>query len=447
MASNLALPFFNHRPRPYRGPPLVEVQAKRGAFLAPHMRHYYENPLMLVEGAMQYVYDETGRRYLDAFGGIVTVSVGHCHPKVTDAATEQLETLQHASTLYLHPAVGAYAEALAAKFPEPLKVVYFVNSGSEANDLAIIMARLYTGNFDIIGLRNGFHGTSPFAGSLIANHAWRYNVPSGFGIHHAASPYAYRGPWAHDAPAAGRRYAAAIQETIEASTPGRIAAFFAESIQGVGGVVLPPKGFLSEAAAVARAAGGLYVADEVQSGFGRTGSGYWGYERDGVVPDIITLAKGIGNGTPLAALVTTREIADVLTRRLTFNTFGGNPVACAIGKAVLEVIEDNGLQASAELVGGHLARRLEALADKHHIIGDVRGAGLMLGFELVRDRKEKTPAPEETSRVHERLREYGVLVGKAGFAGNVIRITPPLCMTMEDADFLADALDVALASL
>jgi alanine-glyoxylate transaminase / (R)-3-amino-2-methylpropionate-pyruvate transaminase len=447
MAAGPVLPPFEHQPRAYNGPTMSDVLSQRRAFLAPHMRHYYENPLMIVEGAMQYVYDETGRRYLDAFGGIVTVSVGHCHPKVTGAAKQQLDTLQHASTLYLHPVVGAYAEALVAKFPEPLKVVYFVNSGSEANDLAITMARLFTGNFDVIGLRNGFHGTSPLSGSLIANHNWRYNTPSGFGIHHAGAPYAYRGPWAQDASEAGRNYAEAIRSTIEASTSGRIAALFAESIQGVGGVIVPPKDFLSAAAAIARAAGGLYIADEVQSGFARTGTGYWGFERDGVVPDIVTMAKGIGNGTPMAALVTSREIAEVLTQRSTFNTFGGNPVSCTIGKAVLDAIDEDGLQENAERVGRHLRGRLDALAAKHDIIGEVRGAGLMLGIELVTDRVAKMPAAAETSRIHETLRELGALVGKAGFAGNVIRITPPLCMTTADADFLADALDIGFAAI
>jgi alanine-glyoxylate transaminase/(R)-3-amino-2-methylpropionate-pyruvate transaminase len=402
---------------------------------------------MIVEGKGQYVFDETGRRYLDGFAGIVTVSVGHCHPRVVAAAHAQNQLLQHASTIYLHPNLPVYAAALAEKMPGNLKVVYFVNSGSEANDLAILMARAYTQNYDVVALRNAYHGGSSGTMGLTAHSTWKFNVPHSFGVHHALAPDPYRGPWGHDDPLAGRKYAADVRELISFATPGRIAAYIAESIQGVGGAVVFPDGYLKEAYAYARAAGGLCIADEVQAGFGRTGTHYWGFETQGVIPDIVTMAKGIGNGAPLAAVVTTPEIAQALTSRIHFNTFGGNPVCCAIGKAVLEVIDEEGLQQNSLTVGAHLQAGLRKLQEKHSIIGEVRGKGLMIGAELVKDRSTKEPAKAECAQVFETARELGLLIGKGGLNGNVLRIKPPMCLTAADADFMLEVLDVALEKL
>jgi len=330
-----SLPPFNHKPRPYTGPSADAVFALRQEFLNPAIFHYYRKPLMIVEGKGQYVFDEMGHRYLDAFGGIVTVSVGHCHPHVVGAVARQNETLQHTTTIYLHPNVVEYAQALAAKLPGELKVCYFVNSGSEANDLAVLMARAFTGAYDVIALRNGYHGGSPASMGLTAHHTWKFNVPHSFGVHHAVAPDLYRGPWDATDPEAGRKYAEDVRQLIQFATSGKIAAFIAESIQGVGGTIVYPDGYLQQAYAHARAAGGLCIADEVQTGFGRTGSHFWGFQNQGVIPDIVTMAKGIGNGCPLAAVVTTPAIARALTERTHFNTFGGNPVVCAQGKAVL----------------------------------------------------------------------------------------------------------------
>ncbi len=439
------LPPFDHQPRPYAGPSFDEVMSQRQRHLTPSLLTYYKNPVMIVEGAMQYLYDETGRRYLDAFAGIVTVSVGHCHPHVTQTAIEQFQTLQHTTTIYLHPNVSAYGQALAAKMPGDLKVCYFVNSGSEANDLALMMARLYTGNFDVIGLRNAYHGGSTSTIGLTGEATWKYNTASGFGIHHARNPDPYRGPWGWDDPHAGERYAEEIADLIATATPGRIAGFFAETIQGVGGAVVYPDDFLKRAYQVVRAAGGVCIADEVQTGFGRTGSKYWGFENYDVVPDIVTMAKGIGNGFPMAAVVTTREIAETLKARLHFNTFGGNPIASAIGKAVLEVIDRDGIQENAARVGARLIEGFHGLKEKHDLIGDVRGKGLMLGIELVKDRDSKAPAKEECAQVHERAKDLGLLVGKGGLHGNVLRIKPPMCLSLNDADFMVEVLDQALA--
>ncbi len=441
------LPPYDHTPRPYTGPSFQEVMELRKRYLTPALLTYYQKPIMIVEGSMQYLYDETGRRYLDGFGGIVTVSVGHCHPHVIRKTREQMETLQHTTTIYLHPVISEYAKMLADTLPEELGVCYFVNSGSEANDLALLMARLYTGNYDVIALRNAYHGGSSTTMGLTAQSSWKYNYPHSFGVHHAVNPNPYRGQWGYADPAAGPKYAADIKDIIEFATPGRVAGFFAESIQGVGGAVVYPDAYLSEAYRFCREAGGICIADEVQTGFGRTGTHYWGFEIQGVLPEIVTMAKGIGNGLPLAAVVTTPQIADTLSRRIHFNTFGGNPVSCAAGKAVLEVIAQDQLQDNSLRVGNYLLERLKDLMQKHDVIGDVRGKGLMIGVELVRDRTAKTPAKEACARVFERAKELGLLLGKGGLYGNVIRIKPPMCFGKADVDFLTEVFDIALGEL
>jgi alanine-glyoxylate transaminase / (R)-3-amino-2-methylpropionate-pyruvate transaminase len=445
MTQPVQMPAFDYTPRPYSGPTRDEVLVARRQYANPAIFTLYREPLMIVEGRMQYLFDETGRRYLDLFAGIVTVSCGHCHPKVVARVRDQVETLQHATTIYLHPGMPRLAEKLASKMPSGLDVTYFVNSGSEANDLAITMARLYTGHTDVIALRNGYHGGSPFAMGLTSHHTWKLPTLQGPNVHHALCPEPYRSPLGGTPEEVAAASAADIGELIRYSTPGRIAAFIAEPIQGVGGVTSAAPNYFREAYQIAREHGGLCIADEVQTGFGRTGEHYWGFQNFGVVPDIVTMAKGFGNGTPLAAVTTRREIAEVLAQRLHFNTFGGNPVSMAAGLAVMEVIEEEGLQRNAQVVGGRLRDGLERLAREHRLIGDVRGMGLMLGVELVTDRSTRAPASAETLQVLEEVRSMGVLLGKGGLAGNVLRIKPPMCITAEDVDFALDVLDRALA--
>ena len=442
-----ALPACSHQPKPYTGPSATEVLATRRQFLNPAIFHYYKQPIMIVEGAMQYVWDEKGKRYLDGLGGIVTVSVGHCHPHVISAGNKQSEIYQHSTTIYLHPNVAQYAEKLASKMPGDLKMCYFVNSGSEANDLALLMARAYTGNYDIIALRNAYHGGNASGMSVTAHSTWKYNVPHSFGVHHALSPYPYRGPWGYEDANAGKNYANDVKEVIDFATPGKVAGFIAESIQGVGGFVEFPEGYLKHTYEHVRAAGGVCIADEVQTGFGRTGTHFWGFETQGVIPDIVTMAKGIGNGCPLAAVVTTPKIAQSLTGKVHFNTFGGNPVVSAMGKAVIEVIEKDNLQANSLKIGNQILAGLKKLKDKHKIIGDVRGKGLMLGIEMVKDRTTKEPASAECAAVLESAKEMGLLLGKGGLRGQTIRFAPPMCINSADADFLLEVLDAAFAKL
>jgi alanine-glyoxylate transaminase/(R)-3-amino-2-methylpropionate-pyruvate transaminase len=445
-ATRTELPACDHRPQPYRGPSRDQVLAQRARYGHPSVVTLYREPLLIVEGHMQYLYDETGRRYLDLFAGIATVSCGHCHPRVAAAIRDQVATLQHASTIYLHPNLARLAERLAGKLPPELDVTYFVNSGSEANDLAVGMARLYTGQSDVIAVRNGYHGGSPTTIALTGLHTWKQPIQQSAGVHHAVCPDPYRSPFAGTPEQIASQSAADIRDLVRHATPGRIAAFIAEPIQGVGGVTHGAPNYLREAYAIAREHGGLCIADEVQTGFGRTGDHFWGFENFGVVPDIVTLGKGIGNGMPLAAVVTRREIAESLTRRLHFNTFGGNAVATAAGLAVLDTIEQDGLQENARRVGARLKAGLRRLMLRHPLIGDVRGLGLMLGVELVRDRATREPAPMATLEVLERLREQSVLVGRGGLDVNVLRIKPPLCLTADDADYAVEALDRALAA-
>ncbi len=442
-----SLPASAYVPEPYGGPSKEEVLALRRQFLSPALLMYYSEPVMIVEGKMQYVWDSSGKRYLDAFGGIASVSVGHCHPHVVGAIQEQAGRIQHTTVIYLHPTIARFAEKLASHFPEDsgLAVSYFTNSGSESNDLAVMMCRLHTGRFDVIALRNGYHGGSQATMALTGQSTWKFPVPHSFGAHFAMPGYCYRCPLGLSYPSCDVRCARDVAEVIRYETSGEIACFIAEAIQGIGGVVTPPPEYFQIAYEAVRQAGGLCIADEVQCGLGRTGETFWAFEHWGVRPDVVTVAKGIGNGAALGVATTRMEIAERLAGRLHFNTFGGNPVSMAAGLATLEVIDTENTQQNARRLGGHLKSRLRELQDRHRLIGEVRGMGLMIGIELVRDRGTKEPADTEAHDVSELARDRGLLVGTSGIFGNTIRLTPPMCITRDDADFIVDCLDEVLS--
>ena len=444
---NTNMPNCEYTPPPYKGPSRKEAIELRKQFVNPAVYHLYKEPLMIVDGYMQYLFDETGRRYLDLLAGIVTISCGHSHPKIIAKTKEQIDHVQHTTTIYLHPLMGQLAKKLASKMPKGLDVTYFVNSGSEANDLAITMARLYSGNWDVLALENCYHGAIYSCMGLTSHHTWKYPLPQGSGVHHVVNPDPYRTQFTGNGDDIAQKSVAALESSIRFSTPGKVAAFIAEPIQGVGGTTSAPENYFKQAYEVTRKYGGLCIADEVQTGFGRTGDNYWGFENFGVTPDIVTMAKGIGNGIPLAAVTTRREIAEVMAQRIHFNTFGGNPVSMAQGLATLEVIDEEGLQQNSKVVGTHFITGLQNLAKTHQIIGDVRGRGLMIGVELVKDRDSREPAKAETLELLEQLREMGILIGKGGLNGNVLRIKPPMCITKEDADFAIETIGRALTAI
>jgi alanine-glyoxylate transaminase/(R)-3-amino-2-methylpropionate-pyruvate transaminase len=440
------LPPTNHNPAPYSGPSREEVIALRQQYLTPGLVTYYREPLLVVEGKMQYLWDERGKRYLDGFAGIVTVSVGHCHPYVVEKVREQVGKLQHTTTIYLHPTIGLFGKKLAEHMPagSGLTVSYFTNSGSEANELAALMSREFTGRSEIIALRNSYHGGTQGTMALTAHSSWKFKTNPAVNIKHTSPGYCYRCPLGLEYPSCNVKCATDIENVIRYETSGEPACFIGEPIQGVGGTVTPPPEYFGIVYDIVRKYGGLCIADEVQTGFGRTGTKFWGFENWGVTPDLVTMAKGIGNGAPLGACVTRPEIAKTTTNRVHFNTFGGNPISMTQGLATLEVIDRENIQENARTVGEHLKDRLLDLQDRQQLIGEVRGMGLMLGIELVRDRQTKEPANTEAVEILERCKERGLLLGKGGLFGNVLRIKPPMCLTKDDADFMVDCLEEVL---
>ncbi len=414
------------------------IVGRRDTFYAASQRAFvpYKKPLIFSRGERQYLWDETGKKYIDLLGMNVCISVGHAHPKVTAAVTEQVQKLQHCTTMFYHPVPAHFAEELVARMPKGHDwVVHFTSSGTEAIDLALVMAQSYTGNIDMLALRNAYHGATIGAQSLTGISGFRHHMPLLGGIHHVANPDPYRGIFGDDTDS----YLAEIDRTILYATSGKLAGFIVEPIQGYGGIVECPAGYLKAATEKVRERGGVLIIDEVQSGFARTGDHYWGFEAHDVVPEIVVMAKGIGNGFPLGAVVAKREVAESLAGKFYFNTYGANPVACAAGRAVLQVIDEERLQDNSKTVGAALHEMLARLHQKHEIIGQVRGRGLMLAIELVKDRKSKTPATEETADIFEKTREQGLVVSKSGANRNILRMVPPMCLQLSDVEAIADA--------
>ena len=420
------------------------IVARRNKYFAASQRAFvpYKTPTIFARGERQYLWDEKGRKYLDLLGMNVCISVGHAHPDVTRAVEEQIRQLQHCTTMFYHPVPAHFAEELAARMPQGHDwVVHFTNSGAEAIDLALVMAQQHTGNIDMLALRNAYHGATIGAQSLTGISGFRHHIPLLGGIHHVANPDPYRGVFGADTDA----YLSEIDQTIQYSTSGKLAGFIVEPIQGYGGIVELTDGYLKSAAEKVRNRGGLLIIDEVQSGFGRTGDNFWAFEAHGVVPEIVVMAKGIGNGFPLGAVVAQRHVAESLAGKFTFHTYGASPMSCAAGRTVLQVIDKEGLQKNSQRVGKALRNVLDTLHQKHEIVGDVRSHGLMLAIELVKDRKSKTPATEETADIFEKSRDNGLVMSKSGANRNILRMVPPMCIQEVDVAFVEHALEKCFA--
>jgi 4-aminobutyrate aminotransferase-like enzyme len=422
-----------------------EIILANKEFLFPCVFHFYKEPLVVSRAKNQYVWDADGNQYLDFFGGIVTVSVGHCNDQVNAKIHEQVDTLQHVSTVFATEPQAALARKIASLTPgRQLTKSFFTNSGTEANETAILAARCYTGNTEIVALRHSYHGRSSMAMALTGQGAWRLGMPQA-GIVHAHNAYCYRCPFGLTYPTCDVRCAQDMEEMIRTTTSGQIAGFIGEPIQGVGGFVTPPKEYFQIVEKIVRNHGGIFISDEVQTGWGRTGGKWFGIEQYGVVPDIITSAKGMGNGSPVGVTVAKPEVADSV-KGLTISTFGGNPVTATAAKAVIDFIEEQDLLTNCTETGGYLRGCLEELKLKHELIGDVRGMGLMQAVELVEDRNTKAPAAAATAQVMEAARQNGMLVGKGGMYGNVLRISPPMNISRSDVDQFIFALDRSLAA-
>nr|WP_217351695.1 aspartate aminotransferase family protein [Ruegeria sp. HKCCD8929] len=429
---------------------LDETARRRGTYYAASQRRFvpFNEPMVFRKGSMQYLWDAEGRKYIDLLGMNVCISVGHSHPKVVAAAMEQAQELTHCTAMFYHPVPAHFAEELAAAMPNPNGniewVVHFTNSGSEAVDLAMTMARGYTGNLDLLALRSAYHGPTAAAQSVTGISGWRHPGMPG-NVAFVPDPNQYRGIFGENAGAGP--YLDEIDRTIHAATSGQVAGIIIESVQGYGGIIEMPKGYMSGAAERVRARGGLLIADEVQAGFGRTGEHMWGFEADGVIPDIVVMAKGIGNGFPLGAVVARKEIAAPMAEKFMFHTYGANPTSCAAGRAVLQVIKEEKVQENARVVGAALLERLHQLKENHPVIGDVRGRGLMLAIEMVKDRNTKEPDPQTTAAVFEACRESGLILSKSGPYQSCLRLVPPMCLSAADVDQVYEGLDRAFGRL
>jgi len=414
---------------------------KHKDYLFPCVANYYKEPLVIDRGEGCYLFGKDGKKYLDFFGGILTVSIGHCNPKVTNKINEQVTKLQHTSTLYPTENIVILAEKLANITPGSLQKSFFTNSGTEADETAIFMAQHYSRNQEVIALRHGYSGRSMLAMSLTAHSAWRHGGTHIPGIKHAVNPYCYRCPFGLSYPNCDIKCAHDIEDLIQTTTCGKIAGFLAEPIQGVGGFITPPKEYFQVAVPIIRKYGGVFICDEVQTGFGRTGNKMFGIEHWNVEPEIMTCAKGMANGVPVGATIATSEIADSFTG-LTISTFGGNPVSMAASLATIQTIEEDNLAQNAHELGAYLRDALVDLQAKYSSIGDVRGMGLMQAVEFVGD--EKTPDATLVAKLFEETKNEGVLIGKGGLYGNVVRISPSLNVTKTEVDDFIRALDQSI---
>jgi alanine-glyoxylate transaminase/(R)-3-amino-2-methylpropionate-pyruvate transaminase len=411
-----------------------ELKAAHAAFLCQTVKPYYAEPLVITTGSGVEVVDADGRSYLDFFGGILTTSIGHCHPEVVARVREQVGRLGHTSTLYVTENQVNVARKLAELSPGRLRRSFFVNSGTEAVETALMMACVYTGRSEIIALRYAYAGRSLLTTNVTGQAPWRPLASAVAGIKHAVAPYRYRSPYGEQTEGeAAEAFARDVEEIIVTATSGRPAAFIAETVLGVGGFIVPPKGYFQRVAEIIRRYGGLFIADEVQTGFGRTGQRWFGIEHWDVEPDIMVLAKGIANGFPVGAAVTTDEIAAAWSTK-TISTYGGNPVAMAAAEATLDVMMEEDVPARSAVRGRQLRAGLEAVATEHDWIGEVRGMGLMQALELVEDRHTKEPSPRRAAALLEAAKDEGLLIGLGGLYGQVIRLGPSMLVTEQEVE-------------
>jgi len=421
-----------------------EIILANQQYLFPSVFHYYREPLVVMRAKDQFVWDADGNQYLDFFGGIVTISVGHCNETVNRKVVDQIGKLEHVSTVFANEPQAALAQRIAGLTPDgKLTKSFFTNSGTEANETAILAARCYTGSAEVVALRHSYHGRSALAMAASGVDSWKLGGVAAPGFVHGLNAYCYRCPLGLEYPSCEVRCARDMEDLIRTTTSGKVAAFIAEPIQGIGGYVTPPKEYFGIVADIVRRHGGIFISDEVQTGWGRTGGKWFGIEHYGVTPDIITGAKGLANGLPVGLTVARPEVADAV-RGLTISTFGGNPVVATAAKAVIDFIDDNDLLTNVSEVGAHLRGHLEELKAKYPLIGDVRGMGLMQAIELVEDRQSKTPATKATLALMEAARENRLLIGRGGMHGNVARITPPLNISRADVDEFVARLDASL---
>ncbi len=423
-----------------------EIIRKQKEYIWPSVAHYYADPLVLERGEGTRLYDTDGTEYLDFFGGILTVSAGHCRPEIVEKTSRQSATLGHTSTLYPTEPQVDLAEKLAQLTPGKLRKSFFTNSGTEANETAIMIAKIHTDRQEVMALRHGYSGRSALAMTLTGHASWRASGTQILGIKHAHNAYCYRCPFGLTPSSCGTACAKDMEDLIRTSTSGKIACFLGEPVQGVGGFIIPPPDYFRIIFDIVKKHGGLFISDEVQTGFARTGKYWFGIEHWGIEPDIMVMAKGIANGAPMGATVATSEVADSFTG-LTISTYGGNPVSATAALATIEVLEKCDAPRRVEALGAHFLGGLKKLEEKHDWIGDVRGIGLMQAIELVKDRESRDPSPEAAVRLFEETKKRRLLIGKGGLFGNVIRITPPLTVTKEEIDEALGKLDESFAAM
>lgn len=426
-----------------------KIIKQREKHLYPTKIAYYKDPLHLVKAKGSYVWDDQGDKYLDVIGGIICVSVGHNHPEIKEKIKEMIDSdaIQHTTYLYLSEYMASFAEKLAAVSPGDLDTVYMTNSGSEANEMAVMTARAATGRQMMLSLRHGYHGGTNVPLTLCGHGTWKFPGQPHASVTHVQAPYCYRCPWGKERASCKLECADEVQEVIDTTTDGQIAGFICEPILGVGGFIDAPVGYHKKVFEIIKKAGGLYISDEVQTGVGRTGKNFFAITDSEVVPDMVTMAKGIGNGAPVGAVITKREHANALKGKLHFNTFGGDPYQAMQAGKVIDIVLAEKLIENADIMGSYLKEGFTSLQKDFPIIGDIRGRGLLMGLEIVKDPKAKEPNPEATAKLMETAKDQKILIGKGGLLGNVVRVAPSLAISKDECDELLKGLRVAFEKL